>query len=110
MLAAGDYFKFGFPMAVAVTNLAWGLLEFKNGYMAAGQYEIMLDSIKWPLDYFIKCHIDDDTFVGQVTKFIYFIDLFILRAYYKIIYTLNKYIGFIIYNCRLLFVHYNVPI
>ena len=69
MLAAGDYFKFGFPMAVAVTNLAWGLLEFKNGYMVAGQYEFMLDSIKWPLDYFIKCHIDVDTFVGQVRYF-----------------------------------------
>ena len=54
-------------MAAAVTNLAWGLLEFKDGYTAAGEYGNMLDCLKWPLDYFIKCHIDADTFVGQVT-------------------------------------------
>ena len=35
---AGDYVKFGFPMAAAITNLAWGMVEFKKGYIASGEY------------------------------------------------------------------------
>ena len=29
---AGDFVKFGFPMAASITNLAWGMIEFKTGY------------------------------------------------------------------------------
>ncbi|KAJ7374820.1 hypothetical protein OS493_005172 [Desmophyllum pertusum] len=32
---AGDYVKFGFPMASSVTVLAWGLVEYKQAYVAA---------------------------------------------------------------------------
>jgi hypothetical protein len=46
--------------------LAWGILEFRAGYEAAGQYNFALDSIRWPLDYFIKCHVSDNEFYGQV--------------------------------------------
>ena len=47
--------KFGFPMAWSVTVLAWGVLEFKKGYINAGEYKNALDAIKWGTDYFIKC-------------------------------------------------------
>ena len=30
---AGDYVKFNFPQAFSVTYLAWGMLEFKKGYL-----------------------------------------------------------------------------
>ena len=53
---AGDYMKFSFPMAATVTLLAWGMVEFSDGYKLAGEYWHGLDAIKWATDYFIKCH------------------------------------------------------
>ena len=29
---------------------------FKDGYVKAGEYENMLDSLKWVYEYFINCH------------------------------------------------------
>ncbi|XP_066912786.1 uncharacterized protein [Clytia hemisphaerica] len=63
---AGDHVKFGFPMAATITNLAWGMLEFKKGYTSSGQYEYGLKAIKWGTDYFIKCHPEPNKFYGQV--------------------------------------------
>lgn len=64
---AGDYVKFGFPMASSVTVLAWGLLEYKKAYIAAGQYDHLLKSIKWATDYFMKAHTKKFEFYGQVS-------------------------------------------
>ena len=64
--SAGDHVKFGFPLAWTTSTLAWGLVEFRDAYVSAGQLDFMLDSIKWPLDYFIKCHVSDTQFYGQV--------------------------------------------
>ena len=48
-----------------MTLLAWSGIEFSSGYKAANQFEILLDSIKWGMDYFIKCHPKKDTlYVG----------------------------------------------
>lgn len=52
---AGDYVKFNFPMAVSTSFLTWGLNQWAPAYVISGQYNYMLDSIKWPLDYFLKC-------------------------------------------------------
>ena len=65
---AGDYVKFGFPMASSATVLAWGLVEYKRAYEAAGQYDQMLKSIKWATDYFIKAHTKKEEFYGQVRR------------------------------------------
>jgi len=62
----GDHVKFGFPMASAVTTLIWGGLEFKAGYQAAGEWNNFLDSVRWPLNYFMKCHVSTNNFYGQV--------------------------------------------
>ena len=64
---AGDYVKFGFPMASSVTVLAWGLVEYRDAYQSAGELNAMLDCIKWPLDYFIKAHTTKFEFYGQVS-------------------------------------------
>lgn len=68
---AGDYVKFGFPMASSATVLAWGLVEYKNAYETAGQYDQMLNSIKWATDYFIKAHTKKEEFYGQVRQVLY---------------------------------------
>lgn len=46
---AGDHIKFNMPMACSVTELAWGLLEFKDAYEDAGQldYNGGLDHAYW---------------------------------------------------------------
>ncbi|CAG0886960.1 unnamed protein product [Darwinula stevensoni] len=51
---AGDYVKFGFPMAYTTTVLAWGMIEYANVYKrpclaAAGRAQL-----RWATDYFIK--------------------------------------------------------
>jgi len=63
---AGDYVKFGFPMAATITNLAWGMLEFTKGYQMAGQLNYGLQAVKWGTDYFVKCHRKNYVFYGQV--------------------------------------------
>jgi len=63
---AGDHVKFGFPMAWTTTTLAWSVVEFRDAYAAAGELNWVLDSIKWPLDYFMKCHVSDNEFYGQL--------------------------------------------
>jgi len=55
------------PMAFTVTELAWGLLEFKDAYDDAGQLDYMYDSIRWPLDYLLRCHTAPDELYGQVS-------------------------------------------
>ena len=53
-------------MAGSTTVLLWGLLEFRSAYESVGEYANALDSLRWPLDYFIKCHVRTNEFYGQV--------------------------------------------
>ena len=53
---AGDNVKYNFPAASAMTLLAWSGIEFAQGYKKSDQFEILLDTVKWGTDYFIKCH------------------------------------------------------
>nr|WGC43860.1 GH9-2 [Procambarus clarkii] len=63
---AGDHVKFGFPMAYTATVLAWGLIDFADGYQTAGQTEYAQVAIKWATDYFLKAHTASDELYGQV--------------------------------------------
>ena len=66
ILLAGDHVKFGFPAAAAMTVLAWGGISYEAGYRSAGEFDYLLDAVKWGTDYFIKCHVSDNEFYGQV--------------------------------------------
>ncbi|XP_046566268.1 endoglucanase 4-like isoform X3 [Haliotis rubra] len=63
---AGDHVKFNFPMSWSTTILTWSLLQWKEAYVESGQYDNMLDSIRWPLDYLLKCHTAKDELYVQV--------------------------------------------
>ncbi|HEX3761685.1 MAG TPA: glycoside hydrolase family 9 protein [Kofleriaceae bacterium] len=63
---AGDHVKFGFPMAGATTMLAWGIIEYRQGYVAAGQLDFALANLRWATDYFIKAHTAPHELYGQV--------------------------------------------
>ncbi|MEQ9621802.1 glycoside hydrolase family 9 protein [Coleofasciculus chthonoplastes] len=65
---AGDHLKFGFPMAASTTLLAWGVIEYEDAYKESGQYNAMLDNLRWVNDYFIKAHPAPTVLWGQVGK------------------------------------------
>ena len=53
---AGDHVKFGQPMAASVNMLAWGGVEYREAYEQVGQYDELLEAVKWGTDYFLKAH------------------------------------------------------
>ena len=63
---AGDNVKFNFPQASAITLLAWSGIDFADGYKKAGQFEYLLDAVKWGTDYLIKCHSGKNELYVQV--------------------------------------------
>jgi hypothetical protein len=65
---AGDHVKFGLPKAAATTLLAWGVIEYEDAYKKSGQYNYMLDNLRWVNDYFIKAHPSPNVLWGQVGK------------------------------------------
>nr|AOV94250.1 cellulase [Antipaluria urichi] len=63
---AGDFVKFGFPMAFTATVLAWTIIDHESAYNSAGSMDDARKAVKWATDYFIKCHVDETTLYGQV--------------------------------------------
>lgn len=53
-------------MAAMTTVMAWGLIEFKQGYVAAGELQNAEAAVRWSLDYFIKAHPSANEFYGQL--------------------------------------------
>ena len=62
---AGDHVKFGQPMAASVNMLAWGGVEYTDAYKQSGQFDELLDAVKWGTDYFLKAH---ETSNGKTSK------------------------------------------
>jgi len=58
--------KFGFPVAFAITQLAWGGLEFAGGYLQAEETINLFKAIKWGTDYFVKAHSEANVLYGMV--------------------------------------------
>ncbi|XP_077995024.1 uncharacterized protein LOC144448620 [Glandiceps talaboti] len=63
---AGDHIKVSYTMAYSVSILAWGFLEFRHAYEAAGETDYMLECIKWGTDFLLKAHTDTYEFYVQV--------------------------------------------
>ncbi|EPS70202.1 hypothetical protein M569_04556, partial [Genlisea aurea] len=53
---AGDNVKFGLPMAYAITLLSWGIIQYRDEIVAAGEFRHAIAAVKWGTDYFIKAH------------------------------------------------------
>jgi len=67
---AGDYIKFGLPMAASMTMLGWSVVEYRTAYENSGQLDEVLNTIKWGTDYILKAHVTENgatkEFWGQV--------------------------------------------
>ena len=64
---AGDHGKFGMPLAASMATLAWGGIEYKTAYKEMGQWDELLDTIKWGTDWILKAHVNE----GGKTKEVY---------------------------------------
>jgi endoglucanase len=53
---AGDHVKFGLPMSSATGMLAWAEYEYKSGLIASGQQTPFENTLKFTMDYLVKCH------------------------------------------------------
>ncbi len=63
---AGDHVKFGFPMAATATMLAWGAVDYREGYVKTGQLDEMLNNLRFVNDFFIAAHPSPNVLYGQV--------------------------------------------
>jgi len=63
---AGDHVKFGLPLCSTLTLLAWGGIEYGDGYAAAGQRDALLAAVRWGTDWVLQAHPSPTVFYGQV--------------------------------------------
>ena len=63
---AGDHVKFAFPQAAALTLLAWGGIEYPDGYNIAGQWNHLASTVRWGTDWLLKAHTGPREFFAQV--------------------------------------------
>ncbi|MCY0966708.1 glycoside hydrolase family 9 protein [Parathalassolituus penaei] len=63
---AGDYVKFGFPMASAATMLAWGVVEYPQAYHNSGQWPHIRNNLKFVADYLMAAHPQPNLLYVQV--------------------------------------------
>lgn len=65
---AGDHIKFALPQSYSAGMLMWGLYENKDAYVSIGEYENLLENIKWATDYLKKCHTAPNELWYQVSN------------------------------------------
>merc|ERR1711962_39438 len=63
---AGDFVKFGFPMAGTATILAWGAIDYSGAYSEAGELDNVKAAVKYATDWFLKAHVKPNVLFGQV--------------------------------------------
>ena len=55
-MLAGDQMKYGFPLGHTLIFLAWGMIDFKDAYVAAGEYQNGLNGVRWGTDWILKVY------------------------------------------------------
>lgn len=55
-------------MAFSTTVLNWGLIEFWDAYKASGELGHALEGVRWPLDWLMKAHPENNTFYCQACE------------------------------------------
>ena len=63
---AGGHMKFALPLASALTLMAWGGIEYREGYKRAAQWSHLLDTIRWGTDWIMKAHVSKGVLYAQV--------------------------------------------
>ncbi|KAF8681428.1 Glycosyl hydrolase family 9 [Rhizoctonia solani] len=63
---AANTMKWGLPLAWTVTQLAWNVYAFPDGFKAVNEHDEALEGVKWGTDYLVNCIANKDQFVGQL--------------------------------------------
>ncbi|KAJ3075309.1 hypothetical protein HK102_005637, partial [Quaeritorhiza haematococci] len=63
---AGDHMKFTFPLTMALSDVAWGAIEWFSGYQKANQTRYLDEMLRWGYDWLIKAHPEPNTLYVQV--------------------------------------------
>lgn len=63
---AGDHMKFALPLCSTLSTLAWGGIQYGDGYRRAGAWSELLEAVRWGTDWIIKAHPEPNVFYGQV--------------------------------------------
>ncbi|KAK7868027.1 hypothetical protein R5R35_010198 [Gryllus longicercus] len=63
---AGDFVKFGYPMAYTVTVLAWSAIDYEEGYNRINWLDEARNAVRWGTDYFLKAHVSKNELYVQV--------------------------------------------
>ncbi|KAF8607613.1 Six-hairpin glycosidase [Ceratobasidium sp. AG-I] len=63
---AANTMKWGLPLAWTVTQLAFNIYAFPDGFKAVNEWDEALDGVKWGADYLVNCISGPDQFVGQL--------------------------------------------
>ena len=64
---AGDFLKLNFPLAPTVSMLAWGMLEFRDAYVASNELHGAKAALRWAVDYLYNSYdAKRGTYVGQI--------------------------------------------
>ena len=66
---AGDHVQFGLPQGYAASTLGWGLYEFKQAFIDIGEYDHMLEILKYFTDFFLRCSFKNSA--GDIVAFCY---------------------------------------
>ncbi|CAE6512269.1 unnamed protein product [Rhizoctonia solani] len=63
---AANTMKWGLPLAWTITQLAWNVYAFPDGFKAVNELDEALEGVKWGTDYLVNCIANKDQFVGQL--------------------------------------------
>ena len=63
--AGGSYLKFTFPTAFTITQLSWGVVEYRDGFEKVHELREALEAIKWGTDYLLNCISGPDKLVAM---------------------------------------------
>lgn len=66
---AGDHVKFGLPQTYSSSTLEWALYEFKDAFVRTGEYDHMVELMRWFSDYYLRSTFRNDS--GEVVAFCY---------------------------------------
>jgi hypothetical protein len=63
---AGDHIKATFPLVHSLTVLAWGMIDYPQGYSTSGQSSYLLSNLRWGMDYLLKANPSANQLVTEV--------------------------------------------
>lgn len=66
LILYSDYLKFTLPLAHSLALIAWGGIEWYDGYARANQTSQLHDTLRWGTDWLMKAHPDANTLYVQV--------------------------------------------